>query len=358
MTSEKLALTVPQGDDVIPALRRVTRKGGVGSILGPEYHWRSRPALETERLFNDLQERDRVAREHFNHDQISASTDSRPFTTFDPVRREGVRVEKKIKDLLNALQEPSPEPVVVPSAPPPLPPQPPPILPNSEAAGLQLLALASITSQNAVPAVPEGAQAANTNRLADEPRPEDLTVPRPSLSRTESQATRSHTPAQNEISSEKRQSTSVPISFSQAVLEPSIKETAPMMPRPSTYADQQEQVRPSIPGLNQLPSLEQLVSERSRENTLPQVPSASIAPLPAPTPSKPAPVDFWSSLARGSYETDAQGKQIAVEHAPHIAPCNALNPCLQQCVPHLAVQHRCGRCRPTNAWWRTTPDRA
>ena len=108
-----------QGDDVIPALRRVTPKGGLGGILGSEYHWRSRSALETERLFNDLYGRNHIAHEHYGHDKVSAAKDSRPFTTFDPIVRDAAQASRKLKDLFIALEDASeqaaqPTPVLLP----------------------------------------------------------------------------------------------------------------------------------------------------------------------------------------------------------------------------------------------------
>lgn len=310
---------IPQGDDVIPTLRRVTAKGTLRGILGPEYHWRSRPSLETERLFNELHERSRIAQEHCQYDEESAGQEVRPFTTFDPVIREAAEAQRKMKGLLAALGEAAEEVSEPPTAPVVDIPPAPPVIPNNEALGLLVLAEASATSKIAAPVASENTTMAQTDQLVDVPsRLEDLSVPRPSMSRAGSQSTPAPSvntpakPAEEQPIVEQRPPTTAPISFSQAVLEPSTTQTAPLLPL-NIQPEQQEQ-RPQSE-LPQLPSIGQMVGPQSHEPTLPQ-PVASSASLPAPTPSKPVATDFWSSLALGSYETDAHGK---VKLAPKAA---------------------------------------
>ncbi|KAH0267576.1 hypothetical protein KCU71_g19535, partial [Aureobasidium melanogenum] len=304
-----------EGDDVIPSLRRVTAKGALRGILGPEYHWRSRPALETERLFNEMYERHLFAREHVQHDEKSALEDPRPFTTFDPVVREAADAQRKMRELLAALGEAAEEV----ARPPPVPiveAQPAvPVIPNNEALGLLMLAEASATTNTATPAQFENTSITQKDPPSDVPsRQDNLSVPRPSMSRAGSVATSApsiNAPAKTleEPVSETRLPTTTPISFSQAVLEPSTTQTAPLFPR-STQHEQQEQ-RPQS-GLPQLPPIGQVVASQSHAESIPQ-PATTSSSLP--TPSKSVATDFWSSLAVNSIKTNPQGKAEFVPKA-------------------------------------------
>ncbi|KAI4719083.1 hypothetical protein E4T48_04686 [Aureobasidium sp. EXF-10727] len=299
-----------EGDDVIPSLRRVTAKGALRGILGPEYHWRSRPALETERLFNEMYERHELARDHLEHDEASALEDPRPFTTFDPVVRDAADAQRRMRELLAALGEAAeevakPPPVPIVEAPPAIP-----VIPNNEALGLLMLAEASTTVNITTPAQFASIPVPSMDPPSDVPsRQDNLSVPRPSMSRAGSVAPSTNTPAKplEEAVSEQRFQTTAPISFSQAVLEPSTTQTAPLFPR-NTQREQQEQ-RPQL-GLPQLPPIGQVVASQSHAESLPQsvVTSSSL-----PTPSKPIATDFWSSLAVSNIKTNPQGK---AEHAP------------------------------------------
>ncbi|KAH0349846.1 hypothetical protein KCU83_g5285, partial [Aureobasidium melanogenum] len=304
-----------EGDDVIPSLRRVTAKGALRGILGPEYHWRSRPALETERLFNEMYERHLFSREHVQHDEKSALEDPRPFTTFDPVVREAADAQRKMRELLAALGEAAEEV----ARPPPVPiveAQPAvPVIPNNEALGLLMLAEASATANTATPAQFENTSITQKDPPSDVPsRQDNLSVPRPSMSRAGSVATSApsiNAPAKTleEPVSETRLPTTTPISFSQAVLEPSTTQTAPPFPR-STQHEQQEQ-RPQS-GLPQLPPIGQVVASQSHAESIPQ-PATTSSSLP--TPSKSVATDFWSSLAVNSIKTNPQGKAEFVPKA-------------------------------------------
>jgi hypothetical protein len=304
-----------QGDDVIPSLRRVTAKGALRGILGPEYHWRSRPALETERLFNDMYERYQIAHEHFQHDEVSALEDPRPFTTFDPVVRDAADAQRRMRELLAALGDAAeevakPPPVPIVEAPPSIP-----VIPNNEALGLLMLAEASTSINTTTPALFDNMSTLQMDPPSEVPsRQDNLSVPRPSMSRAGSVATpapSNNAPAKplEEPISEQRLPSIAPISFSQAVLEPSTTQTAPLFPR-ITPQEQQEQ-RPQS-GLPQLPPIGQVVASQSHADTLPQ-PVATSSSLP--TPSKPIATDFWSSLAvnNHSINTNPQGK---AEFAP------------------------------------------
>ncbi|CAD0092869.1 unnamed protein product, partial [Aureobasidium vineae] len=299
-----------EGDDVIPSLRRVTAKGALRGILGPEYHWRSRLALETERLFNEMYERHQLARDHLEHDEASALEDPRPFTTFDPVVRDAADARRKMRELLAALGEAAeevaePPPVPIVEAPPAIP-----VIPNNEALGLLVLAEASTTVNITTPGQFESIPVPQMDPPSDVPsRQDNLSVPRPSMSRTGSVAPSINTPAKplEEAVPEQRFQATAPISFSQAVLEPSTTQTAPLFPR-NTQREQQEQRAQS--GLPQLPPIGQVVASQSHAESLPQ-PVATSSSLP--TPSKSIATDFWSSLAVSNIKTNPQGK---AEYAP------------------------------------------
>lgn len=296
-----------QGDDVIPSLRRVTAKGALRGILGPEYHWRSRPALETERLFKEMYDRHQVAHEHLQHDEASALEDPRPFTTFDPVVRDAADARQKMRELLSALGDAAEEV----DKPPPVPiveaPSAIPVIPNNEALGLLMLAEASATANTSTPA-----QFDNVSTHMDPPsevpsRQDNLSVPRPSMSRAGSVATPTlsiNTPARplEEPVREQRLPSIAPISFSQAVLEPSTTQTAPLFPRNVHHEPQEQRTLSEFP---QLPSIGQVVASQSHADTLPQ-PVATSSSLPAS--SKPVATDFWSSLAVNNIKTNPQGK--------------------------------------------------
>ncbi|KAI5253486.1 hypothetical protein E4T42_02974 [Aureobasidium subglaciale] len=294
-----------EGDDVIPSLRRVTAKGTLRGILGPEYHWRSRPALETERLFNEMHERRQIASEHIKHDKSSALEDPRPFTTFDPVVRDAAEAQLKMRELLAALgvaaeEVARPPPVPIVEAPPAVP-----VIPNNEALGLLMLAEASATPIFAAPAQSENI---SMDPPTDVPsRQDNLSVPRPSMSRAGSVATPappSNLPAKpmEEPSSEQRHATTVPISFSQAVLEPSTTQTAPLFTRHLQPEQPEQRAQSRLPNL---PSIGQVVASQSHADTLPQ-------PVATSAPSKA--VDFWSSLSIDHTKSSSQGKAEFVPH--------------------------------------------
>lgn len=297
-----------QGDDVIPSLRRVTAKGALRGILGPEYHWRSRPALETERLFDEMYERHQVAHEHLQHDEVSALEDPRPFTTFDPVVRDAADARQKMRELLAALGDAAeevskPPPVPVVEAAPAIP-----VIPNNEALGLLMLAEASTTANTNTPAQFDNPSILQKDPPSDVPsRQDNLSVPRPSMSRAGSVATPTlsiNTPARplEDPVREQRLPSLAPISFSQAVLEPSTTQTAPLFPRNMQHEQQEHRPQSEFP---QLPPIGQVVASQSHADTLPQ-PVATSSTLP--TPSKPIATDFWSSLAVNNVQTNPQGK--------------------------------------------------
>jgi len=120
---------------VIPSLRHVDARGNVGDILGPAYHKRSRPMIETERLFDELELRLEVRRELEQVDEDGAQEDPRPFTFLDPSLREGVEHDRQLDQLIEAVDVLLKEP--------PKAPTPPPIIRNEEAAGLLALAAAT-----------------------------------------------------------------------------------------------------------------------------------------------------------------------------------------------------------------------
>ncbi|TIA01933.1 hypothetical protein D6C82_03259 [Aureobasidium pullulans] len=325
-----------EGDDVVPSLRRVTAKGALKGILGPEYHWRSRPALETERLFDEMYDRREVAHEHYQHDKRSALEDPRPFTTFDPIVRDAAEAQQKMKGLLAALGEAAedvakPPPVPIVEAPAAIP-----IIPNDEALGLLMLAEASTTAN----IMPDNISMAETEPQIDVPsRQDNLSVPRPSMSRAQSLATSAPTADTTtkpleEPATEQRPPTTVPISFSQAVLEPSTTQTAPLFPRAAQPEQQEHRLQSGLPQLPQLPSIGQVVASQSQADTLSQTVAASV-PLSTPTLSRPPPNDFWSSLAVGNVKTDSQGK---AEFAPKPAMKQPSQQPPQQSVQPTAQQ--------------------
>ncbi|KAG9724118.1 hypothetical protein KCU75_g20984, partial [Aureobasidium melanogenum] len=190
-----------------------------------------------------------------------------------------------------------------------------PVIPNNEALGLLMLAEASATANTATPAQFENTSITQKDPPSDVPsRQDNLSVPRPSMSRAGSVATSApsiNAPAKTleEPVSETRLPTTTPISFSQAVLEPSTTQTAPLFPR-STQHEQQEQ-RPQS-GLPQLPPIGQVVASQSHAESIPQ-PATTSSSLP--TPSKSVATDFWSSLAVNSIKTNPQGKAEFVPKA-------------------------------------------
>ncbi|KAG9844262.1 hypothetical protein KCU77_g9248, partial [Aureobasidium melanogenum] len=218
-----------------------------------------------------------------------------------------------MRELLVALGEAAEEVARPPSVPIVEAPPAIPVIPNNEALGLLMLAEASATANTATPAQFENTSIPQKDPPSDVPsRQDNLSVPRPSISRAGSVATSApsiNTPAKTleEPVPETRLPTTTPISFSQAVLEPSTTQTAPLFPR-STQHGQQEQ-RPQS-GLPQLPPIGQVVASQSHAESIPQ-PATTSSSLP--TPSKSVATDFWSSLAVNSIKTNPQGK---AEFAP------------------------------------------
>lgn len=285
-----------QGGDVIPPLRRVTLKGAVGSILGPEYHWRSRPSIETERLFEDLQGRNEVAEGHREHDEESALKDSRPFTTFDPVHREAAIAAGNLAVLMEALEQAQQEPAKpILSAIPVIP-----TIHNDQAIGLQILADASsappVATQTKVeveskvepvPGPPEQQSLkVPTPTLSRLPEPSNLSVPKPSLSRAQDQYASTVTsqpafketmwPGEPRIWPKEVTTTGAPNSFKSVVLQSPFSEAALPV---ASHANQGLQAAPSA----QQPALK------------PQSTDTSAV--------RPEINDFWSNLARGESPT-------------------------------------------------------
>jgi hypothetical protein len=260
-----------------------------------------------------------MAREHHEYDKTSAQEDPRPFTTFDPIVRDAAEAHTKVNELITALGEASEDltrPITVPIVELPVTH---PIIPNSEAHGLLMLAEASIAPKTSTQGFSENTKMLHMETAADAPLgPNDLSVPRPSMSRSESLATPApsgNTPArplEEAVVAEQRPPATVPISFSQAVLEPSTTQTAPMFSQ-NIHSERQEQTAQM--GLPQLPPIGHVVASQSHAEPLPQ-PVATSTSLTTPTLSNPAPIDFWSSLARGNVKTDVHGKN---EYTPNAA---------------------------------------
>ncbi|GAB7352994.1 hypothetical protein MBLNU459_g3559t1 [Dothideomycetes sp. NU459] len=304
-----------EGNDVVPALRRVTLKGAVGSILGPEYHWRSRPAVETERLFNELQGRNEVAEEHKEHDGESATKNSRPFTTFDPVYREAALAKRKIDALMEALEHAQEEPAmpVV------------PVIHNDQAVGLQILAAASTappvvenkTNVESKVKEPSETLAQSTLKVPTPkptvsrlPEPSSLSVPKPSLSRAQdryvpaltSQSSLEETrwPAEPRIWP-KEQTPVVASTFGQVVLQSPFLEPIPLA---ATKTSQLSQASLSAPPTEQGYQAATQAAETSM--------------------TKPERNDFWSRLARG--ETTGQRVENGRFDSKEISQPNTAEP--------------------------------
>ena len=120
---------------MIPSLRHVDTRGNVSDILGPAYHKRSRPIIETEKLLDELELQLKVRRELDQVDEEGAHEDPRPFTFIDPSLREGIEHDRQLDQLIDAVND------IV--AGPPKPSSPLPIIRNEEATGLQALAAAT-----------------------------------------------------------------------------------------------------------------------------------------------------------------------------------------------------------------------
>lgn len=296
--SHNLKLTHAQADDVIPPLRHATSKGTVRHILGPEFHWRSRPTIETERLFGELYQRHEVFRQRQEHDEQPGLEESHPFTTFDPTIRDAANGTKNIETLMQALEQAQHEPVQPPPAP----------IPNSEAHGLQALANLSAAAAATEAAVRKAMarskiEEEETARKKSEEaaRPSPLSVPKPSLSQPPEPIPRSTpsnvpTPAQTPqndsrwlpegVKFERARSVREPSvqpsrtasSFSQVALAPSLTETAPPMAAP-TYGVQAPPIQ--IPGLN---------------NHVPPIQIPGLSNFPPPTSTGKTPTPQHSSI--------------------------------------------------------------
>lgn len=258
--------------------------------------------METERLFNELQDRNEIAETHKNHDGESASKDSRPFTTFDPVHREAATASSNLEKLMEALKQAQREPVV-----PTIPTVPVvPTIHNDQAFGLQILADASAAPpatgtktevENKVKAVPEPPVQQSlkvpTPTLSRAPEPSNLSVPKPSLSRAQDQFLPTITsqpplqetrwPAEPRIWPQEYAPTGAPNSFKSVVLQSPFSETAP----------------PAASQVKQ--SLQPAFSAHHPEHATQTAPKLHNTETAAPRLEKN---DFWSSLARG--ETPAQ----------------------------------------------------
>jgi hypothetical protein len=264
--------------------------------------------LEIERLFSEMYERHQLAHEHFQHDEVSALEDPRPFTTFDPVVRDAADAQRRMRELLAALGDAAeevakPPPVPIVEAPPSIP-----VIPNNEALGLLMLAEASSNPKTNAPAIFDNMSVLQMDPPTEVPsRQDNLSVPRPSMSRAGSVATPASSnnalaKPSEEPRSEQRLPSIAPISFSQAVLEPSTTQTAPLFPR--IQQQEQHDQRPQS-GHPQLPPIGQVVSSYTHADKLPQAVATSSS---LPTPSKPIATDFWSSLAVNNIKANPQDK--------------------------------------------------
>jgi hypothetical protein len=255
-----------------------------------------------------MYERHQLAQEHFQHDEVSALEDPRPFTTFDPVVRDAADAQRRMRELLAALGDAAeevakPPPVPIVEAPPSIP-----VIPNHEALGLLMLAEASSNPNTNAPAIFDNMSILQMDPPTEVPsRQDNLSVPRPSMSRAGSVATpasSNNAPAKpsEEPRSEQRIPSIAPISFSQAVLEPSTTQTAPLFPR--IQQQEQHDQRPQS-GHPQLPPIGQVVSVYTHADKLPQAVATSSS---LPTPSKPIATDFWSSLAVNNIKANPQDR--------------------------------------------------
>ncbi|KAL1306515.1 hypothetical protein AAFC00_005207 [Neodothiora populina] len=276
-----------EDEDVVRPLRHATARGNVAGILGPEYHWRSRPAVETERLFDEMYRRHEIIRDQSSRKEGPSLADSVPFTTFDSTVRDGIAISKRLEMLVQALEEVQKEPV----------PEPPRPIANSEALGLQALANASAASAATETAMKDAeerarlqeSEAAKTKQEEEDQIRSSLSVPKPSLSQTPDEIPQSAkasaatalsnvpTPAQtpfnetqqdhvkteshpeqyqkqSQVSREPSQApTRSNTSFSQVAMGPSLTETAPLVRIPGLGGPLNAPTQPVIPGLSLLP---------------------------------------------------------------------------------------------------------
>ncbi|KAF2156141.1 hypothetical protein K461DRAFT_90554 [Myriangium duriaei CBS 260.36] len=136
--------------DVVPSLYHVNVHGRRTHLLDRRHDSRSRSILETERLFNDLTEREySIARDMQSvPDQIEL--DPRPFTFLDPTQREAVQHDTNLAALIQAMTRVSQEEVETPVK-PTVPIRTVTSIPNDQAISLQILADASATAPGPIP---------------------------------------------------------------------------------------------------------------------------------------------------------------------------------------------------------------
>ena len=266
-------LTVKQNDDVIAPLRHANSKGEVMNILGPEFHWRSRPAMETERLFNQLYRRHEVICAQRDYDHLpDLDEEARPFTTFDTTVRDSSRAMKMVDALVEALQA---------SQKVTLAPIPPPLISNSEAIGLQALANASAASAATDAAMRDAEERAKAREESilqakkeeELSRPSPLSVPKPSLSRTPDE------PQPNIPIS------APPTNVPTPVQTPRSEHVWPVEPRQERQETQQQQQQtaplpPQHPQMQALAPPALLSPQQYTKRSLPQ-PQVKSAPRPA-----------------------------------------------------------------------------
>jgi len=315
-------------------LRHVTAKGTVKHILGPEFHWRSRPAVETERLFNEMYQRHLVVREQREHN--GGLDYGRAFTTFDPTVRDSARIAKTVETLVLALEEAQKVPVVLPP------------ISNNEAYGLQALANASAATAATDAAMREAEEQAKVQAIS---QPSPLSVPKPSLSQppddvrlhalmsvptsVQSSVGESRWPPEASRSEQNQQQQPVhlPISqpsrpattFSQVALEPSLTETAPSsMPPPHPIIPGLSFFpQAAIPGLDShLPQTSSAANHDKPPSPGGYIPDPPAAPRPAESraePKTPSSEGFWDRLSKPAKDTGpsrAKTPRESIRHSP------------------------------------------
>lgn len=301
---------VTQEDDVISTLRQCSYKGELGPILPKSlYHNRSRPFVETNRLFAELNERCRVFGAERGHDDDMAQAHVEPFTTFDPAHREIVKAQRGLSRLAAAA-----EVVEAVPPPPPLPPPRPavtPTIPNHEAIALQVLADASFApwmNQLVVPKVATTVQPASTAaevrpveqaRVAVKQQPLSSPPAKPDL--------HSRRPAYDPVWNLENQRNAANATSQQHHDTQRAARHDPLGSQPLAIT-----VNNSLSGLiapPQPPLVLQAPHEPQQSITVKEPASSSpayqLVPLDNHTNPKPAKSDFWSSLARGHQESIA-----------------------------------------------------